>query len=103
MYAYIEYLIISFYLQTCYQTKEDSEFGNYTKSYYCHYTFVYDSLIYQAINIALCTLIIYMIFFEKIITYVKGELTNKEKGDPKKNVNKVCYSLILKYSMKTFN
>jgi len=98
MYAYIEYFIysiISFYLETCYLracawevTKEDSEFGNYTKSYYCYYTFVYDSLIYQAIIVALCTLIVYMIFFEESKKVVEmkeenirlhRELADKEK------------------------
>jgi hypothetical protein len=136
MYAYIEYFIysiVSFYLETCYQrtcawevTKEDSEFGDYTKSYYCHYTLVFDSLIYQVIIVVLCTLIVYMIFFEEKEIYVdilllkfakqltrfgpiyyskierlREELINKEKiikGDPKK----VRFSL-LKYSMKTFN
>jgi|SRR5579859_4103104 len=98
MYAYIEYFIYSiilFYLETCYLracawevTKEDSEFGNYTKSYYCYYTFVYDSLIYQAIIVALCTLIVYMIFFEESKKVVEmkeenirlhRELADKEK------------------------
>jgi hypothetical protein len=99
MYAYIKSIIYFIYLKTCYQrtcawevTKEDSEFGNYTKSYYCHDTFIYDSVIYQAIIVALCTLIVYMMFFEekeKIIMYeemlkeeneiLRKELTNKEK------------------------